>query len=329
MQNKPSVDFERSLAQARTVCHAIHGETGSFGLLFMLRDPTTHIVQTVEHSYGTFADQAPTLITYAEAGWEPYMLTSFTNSKGHAKDLVVESWALAADFDNGLPSLLNSSSLVQPNILISTSPDRYHAVWILDLACSPLEMQYLVSVIQDRSDGDPAFARTNQAIRLPGFLNQKNSHKVRLLPEHQADAPYSYDFLCQAFDANLVSNRLRKMNHRYDEFLTVPRTHSAEEVIEDARSALEYVTSSADEYASWIKIGLALAGLGDEGLPLFHEFSRKSKKYDAHETDKKWKSLLKAADSSSIKTLFSAAQRSGWKNPGFRHKTPTINVLTD
>jgi P4 family phage/plasmid primase-like protien len=327
MQAKPSVDFERSLAQVRTVCHAVHGETGSFGLL--LRDRTTHIIQQVKHSYGTFAEQESTLIKYGAAGWEPYMLTAFTNSMGHARGIVVESWAIAADFDDGLPALLKSNPLVQPNILISTSPERYHAIWILESACSPLEMQYLVSVIQDRLGGDPAFARTNQTIRLPGFLNQKNGHKVKLLPQHQSETPYPYDFLCQAFDADLVANRLRKINHRYDEFLGVPRTHSADELIEDARSALEYVTSSADEYSSWIKIGLALAGLGDAGLPLFREFSRKSKKYDANETDKKWKSLLAAADSSSIKTLFSAAQHSGWKNPGFRHKTPTTHVLTD
>lgn len=35
---------------------------------------------------------------------------------GHARRLVVESWAAAADFDNGLPALLKSNALVRPNI---------------------------------------------------------------------------------------------------------------------------------------------------------------------------------------------------------------------
>jgi putative DNA primase/helicase len=326
---KQSVDYDCSLVQARTVCHAVHGDAGSFGLLFMCRDPVTRTINNVEVSYGTFSEQESTLIKYADAGWEPYMLTAFTSSIGHARDLVLDSWAIAADFDNGLPQLLKANQQIEPSILISTSPDRYHAVWILEAACTPSQMHYLASVIQDRLGGDPAFARTNQAIRLPGFLNRKNKHKVRLFCQENPGATYSYDFLCHAFDAVLVANRLRKGNHRYDDFLSIPRTHSADELIEDAKSALKCVTESANEYASWTKIGLSLAGLGDAGLPLFHAFSSTSEKYDAAEAEKKWKSLLKAADSSSIKTLFAAAQHAGWKNPGYRHKTSATHALTD
>lgn len=329
MKTTQSVDYDSSLTQARNVCHAVHGDADSFGLLYMRRDTATHTVQGVKHSYGTFADQESMLVEYAAAGWEPYMLTARTGSIGHARNLVVESWAIAADFDNELPELLTTNPLIRPSILISTSPGRYHAVWILEAACTPREMQYLASVIQDRFDGDPAFARTNQAIRLPGFRNQKNGHKIRLLDPQKPFVDYPYDFLCQAFDATLVANQLRKANHRYDEFLTVPRTHVIDDVVEDAKSALKYVAGLADDYAGWIKIGFALASLGDAGLPLFHEFSSASKKYDAAETDKKWESLLKTADSASIKTLFAVAQQAGWKNPGFRRKTSATHVLTD
>jgi hypothetical protein len=38
---KQSVDYDCSLVQARTVCHAVHGDAGSFGLLFMCRDPVS------------------------------------------------------------------------------------------------------------------------------------------------------------------------------------------------------------------------------------------------------------------------------------------------
>lgn len=328
---KQSTEYDTTFSQARTICHALHDKDANFGLTFMKRDPETKDITAVEHSFGTFTEQESTLAKNAMAGWEPYVITACTNAKGHAKSLVTESRAVAADFDDGLPELFESNELIRPSFVVTTSPGRFHAVWILDAACTPAQMLFLATVIQDRFGSDPAFARINQMIRLPGFINHKNRHRVRLVEPVLSHRLHSYDLLCQAFDAPLVVNLQRKINHRLDENLTISRHHhSTDDMVEDAKSALAYLVSWSDDYDTWIKIGLYLSALGESGRTLFHEFSSQSKKYDQDETDKKWNSFLQCGDSSSLKPLFYAAQRAGWKNPGYRNQeSSSINVLTD
>jgi P4 family phage/plasmid primase-like protien len=326
-------DYDHTFTQARTLCHAVHGEEGKFGLVYMMRCPQKQTVTAVEHSYGTFTEQEDSLTQHAAAGWEPYMMVAVTSEVGHSSAIVQHSWAVAADFDNGMPLLFESdelNELISPSYVVTTSADRYHAVWILDASCTPVEMQYLATVIQDRLDGDAAFARTIQAVRLPGFRNRKNGDKVKLHGSFQSGKLHRYDTLCHAFDADLVVNRQRTLNYRVGADLTISKNHNTiDEMVEDAMSALPYLKDLADDYRSWVSIGLALAGLGHAGKPLFDKFSAFSAEYDEEAAAKKWDYLLKAADSSSIRPLFSAAQKAGWKNPGFRAQNPTLSILTD
>lgn len=328
--NVKPADYDHNLTQARTICHAVHGEEGKFGLIYMDRCNQSHVIKAVEHSYGTFSEQEDSLTKHAAAGWEPYMMVAVTTAAGHSRSVVQHTWAVAADFDNGLPELFESNELICPSYVVSTSAGRCHAVWILDAVCTPAQMQFLAVTIQTRFDGDAAFARTNQAVRLPGFLNHKNGDRVRLHDKHQSGKLHSYDTLCHAFDAPLVANLERMLNPRMNENLTISRTHhTPADMVNDATSALPYLKHLATDYDSWVRIGLALAGLGNEGEKLFHTFSGYSDKYDADAVAKKWNYLLKAADSSSIRALFYAAQQAGWSNPGFRNQVSAPSVLTD
>ncbi|PIL42175.1 hypothetical protein CR105_25565 [Massilia eurypsychrophila] len=326
---KPT-DYDHSFTDAKILCHAVHGEEGKFGLVYMNRCNQSRVVKAVEHSYGTFTEQEDTLAKHAAAGWEPYMMVAVTTEAGHSRNIVQHTWAVAADFDNGLPELFESNELICPTYVVTTSTGRYHAVWVLDAICTPAQMQFLAVTIQERFDGDAAFARTNQAIRLPGVRNHKNGDKVKLHDEYQSGKLHGYDTLCHAFDAPLVANLERMLNPRMNESLTISRTHhTTADMVKDAASALPHLTHMASEYDSWVSIGLALAGLGNEGEKLFHTFSAYSADYDADAVAKKWPYLLKAADSSSIRALFYAAQREGWSNPGFRSQNVTASVLTD
>lgn len=331
--NVKPTDYDHTFTQARTLCHAVHGEGGKFGFVYMKRCPADKTVTAVEHSYGTFTEQEGLLAAYAANGWEPYMMVAATSKAGHSCDIVEYSWAVAADFDDGLPELLESdevNELVHPNFTIKTSTGRYHAIWILDASCTVDDMLFLATVIQDRLGGDAAFARTNQATRLPGFLNHKTGDKVTIHGPFRSGRLHAYDTLCHALDAGLVVNRQRTLNHRVSANLNISQTlHTKNDMIEDAKSALPYLRDLAHDYRDWVRIGLALTGLGDAGKSLFHEFSAFSAKYDADAVGKKWNYLLKSADSSSIRPLFYAAQKAGWTNPGFRAHNPAPNVLTD
>ena len=63
-------------------------------------------------------------------------------------------------------------------------------------------------------------------------------------------------------------------------------------MIEDLRSALAALDAldalDADEYGSWINIGLALKTLGDVGLDLWLEFSASSEKFNRAEALARW-----------------------------------------
>jgi putative DNA primase/helicase len=92
----------------------------------------------------------------------------------------------------------------------------------------------------------------------------------------------------------------------------------SDQTIEDVRAALQFLAAEADDYDSWIRVGLALKGLEQAGWPgeareLWHEFSKRSAKYDFDEAEGKWSSF----DPTTItyKTIFELAQTRGWVNP--------------
>lgn len=57
-------------------------------------------------------------------------------------------------------------------------------------------------------------------------------------------------------------------------------------------------------YQDWVKVGFALASLGEHGRRFFHVCSRQNEKYRQSETDRKFDNLLKSNGSISIATFF-------------------------
>lgn len=51
-----------------------------------------------------------------------------------------------------------------------------------------------------------------------------------------------------------------------------------------------------NDYDEWLKIGISLCSLGDEGLNLWHQWSARSSKYDPEILDKKWKTFSPDGD---------------------------------
>lgn len=51
-----------------------------------------------------------------------------------------------------------------------------------------------------------------------------------------------------------------------------------------------------ENYTEWLRVGIALSVLGDEGLNLWHQWSARSGKYEPEELDKKWKTFSPDGD---------------------------------
>lgn len=88
----------------------------------------------------------------------------------------------------------------------------------------------------------------------------------------------------------------------------IPYSNDANDNINTiVKKASEYGICMTDSYSDWFNIGCALASeLGESGRSYFHELSRMSAKYKAHETDKKYNDCLKT-NKISIGTLFQIA----------------------
>lgn len=83
------------------------------------------------------------------------------------------------------------------------------------------------------------------------------------------------------------------------------------DVVQELRSALQCI--DADDRDLWIKMGHALKTIGDVGLDLWDEWSRRSAKYRADEIVMRWFGF-KPADIT-YRSVFSVAQAGGWINP--------------
>ncbi len=76
--------------------------------------------------------------------------------------------------------------------------------------------------------------------------------------------------------------------------LSTKREYSEKPDMNRVRDALHKIDAiHADNYALWINIGMALHGLGADGLYLWHEFSKQNAKYDSKVLGKKWNSFKK------------------------------------
>lgn len=81
---------------------------------------------------------------------------------------------------------------------------------------------------------------------------------------------------------------------------------------ERVRSALPFV--DADEYETWLHVGMALheaSGGSDEGFELWDEWSQRSDKYDSDAMTEKWESFSPGGGIT-LGTLFELAKQAGW-----------------
>ena len=83
------------------------------------------------------------------------------------------------------------------------------------------------------------------------------------------------------------------------------------ENIAELRSALKCIP--AENYEEWTSVGIALAGLGDDGYALWAEWSATSDKHDPASDLAKWRTF--SPDRTGFASVFSRAQRYGWINP--------------
>jgi hypothetical protein len=92
------------------------------------------------------------------------------------------------------------------------------------------------------------------------------------------------------------------------------------------REALQFLGEEfSDDYDRWLRVGMALRQLGDQGLAIWHEWSAGSPKYEPDVLDAKWETFEPAGNEMKpaflggraslvgLGTIFKAAAENGWK----------------
>ena len=80
---------------------------------------------------------------------------------------------------------------------------------------------------------------------------------------------------------------------------------------DELRDALRFI--DANDYHTWVRVGLALKGLGAVGFEIWDQYSQSSDKYRSERQISTWRSFQPSAIN--YETVFQMAQESGWPNP--------------
>lgn len=129
-----------------------------------------------KHFHGELAQHAAVLESLNQSGWGIYVTVNATDLLGRKAENIVRVRAFFLDLD-GAPLKPVLAHSVRPDIVVSTSPGRWHVYW--KIADCPLdrftEVQKSLIALYG---GDPAVSDLPRVMRLPGFVN------------HKYDAPY-------------------------------------------------------------------------------------------------------------------------------------------
>lgn len=86
------------------------------------------------------------------------------------------------------------------------------------------------------------------------------------------------------------------------------------QTFDDLRSALRHV--DADDYGTWVSVGMALRPYGENGYRVWTEWSARSDKFDAAAQRRKWERDIDRPHSITYRSIFRMALDNGWTGSG-------------
>ena len=233
---------------------------------------------------------------------------NLTDGFGRRTHNITRIAAVVADMDNGLPT----SFPLAPTIIVETSPDKFQCWWAIDDGgkFTAAEHRDIHARLVHGYGADPRATGIARVYRVPGFWHLKGEpFLVRVVGG--AMRPIDKAALLAAFppipSPTPTGAPLRN---------TPPRA------VDFGNSSLDRFTAPlqvipADNYATWITIGLALhaeSGGGSDGLALWDAWSAASAKYWPGECPTRWATFKPSTGNLATggKIFWLAAQH-GWR----------------
>src|SRR5271163_3059890 len=96
------------------------------------------------------------------------------------------------DFDGEarVAALRASDAVPVPTAILSTSPNKYQALWRVD-GFDLARQEQTLKLLAIAFGGDPACTDCNRVLRVPGFLNQKYDPAYRVTVEYPCDSVWT------------------------------------------------------------------------------------------------------------------------------------------
>jgi putative DNA primase/helicase len=255
-------------------------------------------------------------------GMNVAMMVNQGDGKGRRTENVVGINACFVDIDGGctLDELMRGN--VVPDIVVQSSPGKFHAYWRTD--SMPLEVfssvqKQLAGVYK----GDPSVCDLPRVMRVPGLRNWKYEAPIysKILHINRDAKPKPWQQIMIEMGLELPDVAARTAA----DALSRKGDHNVS--IERVRQALQRVSPESRE--NWMKVGMALHSEypGNDGRALWDDWSRSSSKYDAETQASTWTNF-KPQKGIKLGTLFWMAGTSG-KADGGEPRQPTELQLSE
>ena len=243
--------------------------------------------------------KAADLAAKQRLGGGVYATVNETDGKGRKGPNIVRVRAVWQEDDDGFEGELP----LEPSLVVQSSEGKQHRYWLVsddwpaDAKGRADFAGVMARMVRDYGS-DPAAKDISRVLRVAGFWHQKGAPQlVRIVAVGER---YTRAQILEAFPPLAATKKAPPAT-------AAPRGHSDE--AGRLRGALRYIP--ADDYATWISVGLALKDeLGDAGFALWRDWSMSSVKFDEDACRPKWASL--APQGHGAGNLINLARENGW-----------------
>ncbi len=216
--------------------------------------------------YGTLETNLSGLIQANEKGKDIYFtVNELKTGIKRTKDKYIRTRAVHIDDDGDEKhgGRTNPKDFpLQPNIIVHTSPGKFHYYWLTDTTDGDATEQVLRGMAV-QYNGDPSTTDRTRIMRLPGFVHNGSGVQVRY--EVLSDTPYPWATILEAFPPQLTAPAGEKIKEESDFNLA--------DAMEDIFSGEDVHGSRASISMSWANKGIpkeatlaALNGYVEMGL---------------------------------------------------------------
>ena len=252
--------------------------------------------------HGTLEEHWPELTRLSQSGASIFIMVNQGDGNGRSAQHIISIRAIFIDLDKDGPAKLAVIEALpegaRPNIIIETSPGRFHVYWLINGHLPLEDFKPVQQKFNSRFGGDPSICDRPRVMRLPGFYHRKDvPHLVRMVAFRKS-AGLPVKILLKNKAVTLEQPRTTEpLSGRIDTAKGAVQINSdflpsAPPPANIKRHLSQLAAIPSDDYDDYIKVCMGTKHeFGEAGREIFHNWAATSEKYDRDENDAKWDSF--------------------------------------